>query len=564
MIRDEDRRLALYLYKKGYIDKVRMEAFLRAINEPGVKHCADVLIDNFGVHEDVVAEAIAEEFKIPLINLTPAIVTLNDPVQREEYFKKYHSFPIIRSGVELTVVFVDPPYKNVLDAMKWNEKRFIVPVVAKRSAFNAVALKQPAEIVDEYGKLPSKFQIETLDLRSKGKEKVYELLRSGKVPNADLLVDEILIRAIKRGATDVYFEPTENEFRVRYYIDGIMEHGISLPKELMEPMCNVMRARGSLNVFDKRKAQDGLFMAQYGTMTFNMRVSTLPTVFGERFSIRMLRKTNRSLDIDELGFTPENLLLVRHLLKRQRGLLVLVGPSASGKTTTMYGLLNELRSSSKNIITIEDPIEYHFEFASQVQIDVGQKLDYATSIRSVMRHSPDVVVLGEIRDAETGAAAAEAALTGTLVMTTMLASDTLSSIPRMENLGIRHAWLANTLNGIIYQQLVRRICKYCRESYTPTRRMLQAASLGQLEGSIVLYRGRGCEMCGGDGYLGRTAIHEVLVVDQNIKDLLFRQESPVKILEAATKKGFETLRFDAAKKLVSGIISLEEYLRVVG
>ncbi|MEW5797943.1 MAG: GspE/PulE family protein [Bacteroidota bacterium] len=564
MIREEDIRLARYLFTKGHIDKVRMDKFQRAMNEPAPKRCADVLIDLVGVQEEVVAEAIAEEFKIPFINLTPAIVAVNDLVQREEYIKKYNSLPIIRSGVELTVAFVNPPYKNVLDAMKRDEKTFIVPVVAKRSAFDTVVFKKPADAADEYSKLPSKFQIETLDLRSKGKEKVYELYRSGKVPNADLLVDEILIRAIKHGATDVYFEPMEGEFRVRYTVDGMLEHAVSLPKELTEPMCNVMRARGSLNVFDKRKAQDGVYTAQYGTMTFDMRVSTLPTIEGERFSIRILRKAKRSLDIDELGFTAENLLLVRHLLNRPRGLLVIAGPSAGGKTTTMYGILNELRDSQKNIITVENPVEYKFEFASQVQVDVEQKLDYAASIRSVMRHRPDIVVLGEIRDAEAGAAAAEAALTGTMVVTTILASDALSSIPRMVNLGIHHTWLANTLNGIIFQQLARRVCKFCRESYTPTRHMLQSAGLSQLEGSIVLYRGKGCDVCGGDGYFGRTAIHEVLVVDEPVKDLLFQQVSPVKLKETAAKKGFETLRFDAAKKLVSGIISLEEYLRVVG
>lgn len=287
MIREEDIRLARFLFTKGYIDKVRMDKFQQAMNEPAPKRCADVLIDLIGVQEEVVAEAIAEEFKIPFINLTPAIVAVNDLVQREEYIKKYSSLPIIRSGVELTVAFVNPPYKNVLDAMKRDQKIFILPVVAKRTAFDTVVLKKPTDAADEYSKLPSKFQIETLDLQSKGKEKVYEVFRSGKVPNADLLVDEILIRAIKHGATDVYFEPIEGEFRVRYNIDGMLEHAVSLPKELTEPMCNVMRARGSLNVFDKRKAQDGLYTAQYGTMTFDMRVSTLPTIEGERFSIRI-------------------------------------------------------------------------------------------------------------------------------------------------------------------------------------------------------------------------------------------------------------------------------------
>jgi len=565
MIKEEDIRLARFLLGKGYIDKTRMDKFQRVMSEPTPKSCIEVLVDGIGVHEEIIAQAISEEFKIPLINLAPSIVTITDPGQKERYLKKYNALPIIRSGVELTVAFINPPYKDVLESMKREEKTFIVPVVAKRAAFDSVVTKQPVvEDVEDYKKLVSKFQLEALDMRSRGKEKVYELYRSGKFPNADVLVDEIFIRAIKHGATDVYFDPTEHEFRVRYNIDGVLEHAVSLPKEMTEPMTNVMRARGSLNVFDKKKAQDGVFSAHYGSHTFDMRVSTLPTVEGERFSIRVLKKTTRIFDIHELGFSAENIVLVRHLLKRQRGLLVIAGPSTGGKTTTMYGILNELRDSQKNIITVENPVEYHLDFVSQMQVDVDQSLDYAASIRAVIRQHPELIVFAEIRDAEAGTAAAEAALTGTMVMTTILSSDALSALPRLINLGIPPSWLASTLNGIIYQQLVRRICKYCRESYKPTKHMLNAAGLQQLEDSIVLYRGKGCDICGGDGHLGRTAIHEVLVADEEVKDLIFHQASPLKLKEAAVKKGFETLRFDAAKKLVSGIISLEEYLRILG
>lgn len=565
MIKEEDIRLARFLLGKGYIDKARMEKFQRAMSEPTPKSCVDVLADIIGVHEEIIAQAISEEFKVPFINLAPSIISINDPAQKEKYLKRYNALPIIRSGVELTVAFVNPPYKEMMEAMKRDEKTFIVPVVAKRSAFDAVVSKQPVvEDTDEYKKLASKFQLEALDMRTRGKDKVYELYRSGKFPNADVLVDEIFIRAIKHGATDVYFDPTESEFRIRYNIDGVIEHAVSLPKEMTEPMCNVMRARGSLNVFDKKKAQEGTFSAHYGSFTFDMRVSTLPTIGGERFSIRILKKTTRVIDIHELGFSAENIILVRHLLRRPRGLLVIAGPSTGGKTTTMYGILNELRDSQKNIITVEHPVEYRLDFVSQVQMDVDQSLDYGAAIRAVIRQHPDVIVFAEIRDAEAGAAAAEAALTGTMVITTILSSDAISALPRLVNLGIPPSWLASTLNGIIYQQLVRRICKNCRESYKPTKHMLNAAGLQQLEDSIVLYRGKGCDVCNGDGYLGRTAIHEVLVADEEIKDLIFHQASPMKIKEAATKKGFETLRFDAAKKLVSGIISLDEYLRILG
>ncbi|MFA5832330.1 MAG: ATPase, T2SS/T4P/T4SS family [Bacteroidota bacterium] len=564
MIRDEDVKIIKFLFAKGYVEKTKFDKFHRMMGDVEQKRCADVLIDNLGVNEETVATSISEEFKIPYVNLAPSIVSVTNQQLKDEFLGKYHALPIIRSGVELTVAFTDPPYKEILDEMRRDAKVFIIPVAVKRSAYHAIVMKAPVDETDEYQQIPSKFQIDTLDMRKRGKEKVYEIYKTGRIPNADVLIDEIIIRAIKIGATDIYFEPMEQEFRVRYNIDGVLEYAVSLPKEMTESLCNVMRSRGSLNMFDKKKAQDGRYASTYGNFSFDMRVSTLPTVEGERFSVRILKKSNRVVDINDLGFSSENLVLVRYLLNRPRGLLIVAGPSAGGKTSTVYGCMNELRDSQKNIITVENPVEYRLEFASQVQVDVDQKLDYASSMRAVLRQHPDLIFLGEIRDAEAGAAAAEAALTGTMVVSTILSSDALSCIPRMTNFGIPPSWLAPTLNGIIYQQLVRKICKHCRESYKPTKHMMNAAGLSQLEDSIVLYRGRGCEVCGGDGHLGRTAIHEVLIVEEELKDLIFNEASPVKVKESAVKKGFEGIRFDAAKKLVSGIISLEEYLRVLG
>jgi type IV pilus assembly protein PilB len=564
MIRDEDVRVAKFLFAKGYIDKVKFDKFHRVMGESDDHTCAQVLIDTLGVNEEVLATVISEEFKIPFVNLTPSMISANDPQLQEDFLAKYRAIPLIRSGVELTVALVDPPYKEVLEAMRRDVKVFVIPVSVKRSGFEAVIMKERTEEGNPYLTIPSKFQIDTLDVRKRGKEKTQELQKTGRMPNADVLVDEIIIRAIKEGASDIYFEPMEQEFRVRFNTDGVLKTAVTLPKEMTETICNVMRSRGSLNMFDKKKAQDGRYVSTYGAFTFDMRVSTLPTVDGERFSIRILKKSTRVLDIDDLGFSSENLVLIRYLLHRPRGLVVIAGPSSSGKTTTVYGCLNELRDSQKNIITVEQPVEYRLEFASQVQVEAEQKLDYATSMRAVLRQHPDLIFLGEIRDADAGAAAAEAALTGTMVISTILASDALSTIPRMANFGIPPPWLAATLNGIIYQQLVRKICTHCVESYKPTRHMLTAAGLAQLEDSIILYRGRGCDVCGGDGYLGRTAIHEILIVDEELKDLIFHQASPVKVKEMAVKKGFESIRFDAAKKLVSGVISLEEYLRVLG
>ncbi len=564
MMKEEDVRLARFLLNKGSLDKVKLEKFQRLLGAPDAKPCDVSLIELLGVKEDIVAAAISQEFNIPFISLNASMVTLPDQQLKDDFQKKYNALPIIRSGIEMTVVFTSPPYKDFIESMKKETKAFIIPVVALRSAYQSVVESGTDKKLEEYQVLQSKFQLETIDLHSRPKEKVYEIVHANRLPNADIVADEIMIRAIKMGATDVYLEPSEKEFRVQFGIDGVLHHLASLPRELAEPLCNVLRTRGSLNMFDKKKAQDGRYTTQYGNFLFDLRVNTLPTVEGERFAIRISRKGMGIIDIEDIGFSHENLALVNHLLNRPRGLLIVAGPSGSGKTTTTYACLTGLRGSQKNMMTVENPVEFRLDFASQVEVDPDQKMDYASAMRAILRQHPDVIFLGEIRDSETGIAAAEAALTGTMVISTMLASDALSAIPRMINFDIQPSWLAPTLNGVIYQQLARRVCRNCKQSYKPTEQMLTAAGLHQLDGSVTLFRGKGCDVCGGDGHFGRTSIHEVLVIDEELRDLIYSQASPVKLKETAAKKGFESLRFDAAKKLMAGIISLEEYVRVIG
>lgn len=564
MLKDEDVKLVRFLMSKGHIDKTRIEKFQRMMTGPEHKNSVDILIDSLGVSEEVIASSIAEDFNIPFLNLTESMVSLTDKQLKESMLKKFNALPIIRSGIELTVAFTSPPYKDSVEAMRNETKAFIVPVVVKRSALMAVLNLGVDKKLNEYQVLQSKYPLETIDLRTRPKEKVYEIYNSGKLPNIDLIVDELIVRAIKLGATDIFLEPMETEFRVRLNLDGVLNHYLSLPKEMTETICNVLRTRGSLKLFDKKKAQDGRFNNQYGNFIFDFRVNTLPTMEGERYAIRIIRKGQGILDIQEIGFSGENLDHVRQLLSRPRGLMMIAGPSGSGVSTTAYACLATLRDAQKSIMTIENPVEFRLNFASQVEIDPEQKMDYANSMRAVLRQHPDVIFLGSIHEPAAGHAAAEAALTGNMVISTILASDALSVIPRLVNFDIPPSWLAPILTGVVYQHLARRICKYCKTPYKPTDRELHAAGLSQLGEAVTLFKGKGCDNCGGDGHLGRTAIHEVLVVDEELKDLIYNQASPVRLRESAARKGFESIRMDAAKKLMSGIISLEEYLRVVG
>ena len=564
MLRDEDVQLVHRLLSKGHLDKQRIEKFQRTMTGPENKSTTDVLIDILGVKEDVVATAISEGFTIPLLELSESMISFSDKQVKDTFLKKFNALPIIRSGVELTVAFTTPPYKDVIEAMRNESKAFVAPVIVKRSLFLSALNLGIDKRLNAYQTLQSKFPLESIDLHTRSKEKVYEAFNSGKLPTIDLIVDELVMRAIKLGATDIFLEPMETELRVRLSIDGVLNHFLSMPKEMIETVTNVLRTRGSLKLFDKKKAQDGRYTSQYGSFTFDFRVNTLPTMEGERYAIRIIRKGQSILNMNEIGFSDENIELVRHLLNRPRGLLIIAGPSGSGVSTTAYACLSSLKDAQKSIMTIENPVEFRLNFASQVEIDPEQKMDYATSMRAVLKQHPDVIFLGSINESTAGNAAAEASLTGNMVISTVLASDALSVIPRLVSFGIPLTWLAPILNGVIFQHLARRICKYCKTSYKPTEHELHVAGLSQLGATVTLFKGKGCEYCGGDGYLGRIAIHEVLVVDEELKDHIYNQSSPVRLREAATKNGLESLRFDAAKKLMAGVISLDEYLRVIG
>ena len=563
MLQDEDVRLAKALLNQGYLDKVRYEKFIRLMKETQTEGAASVLVEELDVNDDVVADVLSREFEIPLVHLTAELVTAPPKLFPDSVLRKFRIIPILSSGVELTVGFVDPPAKQSIDVLRQDVKMFVVPVAITLSAYNSIARADQSGF-DEIKLIPAKINLDILDIQKTGRDRYPELQRAGKIPGAEPLFEEILLRGIKSNATDIHIEPTDTALRVRLNNDGVIEHLVSLPKDFYESLLNIIKSRAGINSFEKKKPQDGRFSSTFGKRMFDFRVSMVPTLDGERVAIRILKKSARLLNIHDLGLSTENLSKVQYLLHRPRGLFLVVGPSGSGKTSTLYAGINELRASKKVVMTVENPVEYRLEFAGQVQVDVDSKLDFANAIRAILRQNPDVIMLGEIRDAETGIAAAEAALTGNLVISTMLSSDALSSIPRLASLGVTTGWLAPTLNGVVYQQLVRKVCRYCKEEYTPSHRILTSAGLEQLVGSLILYRGKGCQKCGGDGYLGRTALHEVLIIDDDMRDLIFQQASLTKLKEAARARGFETIRFDAAKKLVSGVISVEEYFRVLG
>jgi len=411
--------------------------------------------------------------------------------------------------------------------------------------------------------IPSKVNLEQFDVGMFAQDKIRDLFRSGKVPTAEMMVDEILLRAVKAAATDLHFEPTDTELRIRMGSQGFLKKIVSLPKDISENLVSVLKTKGSLNSFEKKKPQEGRFSLTLADHQFDIRISTVPVMFGERVALRILEKNTRIAKLEELGFSSENLEKIRKLLKRPNGLFLVTGPSSSGKSTTIYAAVNDIQSIEKNIITVENPIEYKLNYASQVQTSSDKSFTFVDALRAILRQNPNIIMLGEIRDAETGIVAAEAALTGNLVLSTILSSDAIGVIFRLISLGVSPYWIASTLIGVVYQQLVRKICPACKEEYQESN-SIDTSSMNLLSGQTTFFRGKGCEQCEGNGYQGRTAIHEILIINDQIRDLIYQNASILKIKDAARASGFENVFQDAIKKVKAGTTTVTELYRSLG
>ena len=422
------------------------------------------------------------------------------------------------------------------------------------------AAGEKTDPAQDLNKIPAKVNLETFDVSVLTKEKIQDIFHTGKMPTAELIVDEIILRAAKADATDIHIEPKETEVTVRLGFDGILRRLVSLPKEVADNVSNLIKTKAGLNQFEKKKSQEGQYRVTLGALQYEVRVDTLPTIFGERAALRLSRIAEHPSTLDDLGLSGENLEKLRHLLHRPSGLVLSAGPNSSGKTKIVQACLNDLQSPETNIITLENPVDTKLTYACQTQMPSEKGLSMADILRSILKQSPNVIMLSEIRDLDTGMIAAEAVLAGTLVLSTVLSGDALSSITRLQNFELSPYWIGNSLAGIIHQRLLRRICSDCLEQYEATDEEL--AVLGTEGGGM--FKGKGCASCNGTGYRDRIGIHEILVIDDKLRDLIYRRASFLEMKEAAYAGGFEDIRTDAVKKARAGITTPSEILRALG
>jgi len=376
------------------------------------------------------------------------------------------------------------------------------------------------------------------------------------------LVNQVIIKAVNVGASDIHFEPYADEVLVRLRMDGELHTYLSISPSKYQEVVSRIKVMSNLNVAERRVPQDGKFHVRVGEKEYDIRVSVVPTVFGERVVLKLLDRSGKLLTLEELGLSEENLKKVEELISKPYGMILVTGPTGAGKSTTLYAMLLKLKSPRKNIITIEDPVEYQIKGISQIQVNPKVGLTFAKGLRSVLRQDPDIIMVGEIRDLETAEIAIQSALTGHLVLSTLHTNDAPSAVTRLKDMEIEPFLIASALEGVIAQRLVRKVCPHCKVPYKPTEEELKKLGLDP-EGDYTFYKGKGCDHCMGTGYKGRIAIFEVLVLDDELKRLIVKTQDANEIRAAAIEKGFKPMLQDGVEKILKGITTSEEVLAVV-
>ena len=378
------------------------------------------------------------------------------------------------------------------------------------------------------------------------------------------LINSLFLKAVRANASDIHFEPFSDKVVVRFRMDGVLHEISTIPLNTYPQVVSRIKIISRLNVAEKRLPQDGRIKVKIGDKKLDMRVSTLPTVFGERIVIRLLDKSNKLLTLEELGFLPEDLEKYRRIIKKPYGLVLITGPTGSGKSTTLYASLLELKTPRKNIITIEDPVEYQIDGISQIQVNPKINLTFANGLRSILRQDPDIIMVGEIRDLETAEIAIHASMTGHLVLSTLHTNDAPSAVARLVDMGVEPFLIASSLEGVIAQRLVRTICENCKTEYTPSDAEIEEIKKHYKKPIEIkhLYKGEGCQECLGTGFKGRMAIYEIMEVDEDLRTTISKNPETTVLKQKAIDKGMKTLIEDGISKVLQGKTTLEEVLQV--
>ncbi len=556
----EDKILAAVLSERKLVSTAQLERVSEQLDPRQFEtSLAGRLLSQNLIREDDLADVIAEIFVIPRMDVSEEIATAPSSVLPAELSRRLHLLPVFEIGEELTVALVGPPYKSLLKTLGDKLGRAIVPVVTTLTDFQD-AVKSRELSQTPFTEIENRINVsEAESLLRESVDLSPKQLRE-RVPSLFELSEILFWKAIKKKASDIHLEPMEDYFRVRYRLDGVLHEMARFSRELAAPLVAVVKNRSGMDMFERNVMQDGRIDLTMGDLEFDIRTSTIPTINGEKVVMRILRMADTSLHLRELGFSQENLTIFEKLIAQPNGIILVTGPTGCGKTTTLYAALKELNREDVNIVTIENPVEYRQESINQIQVNADRDITFANALRAILRQDPDIILVGEIRDVETGRVAAEAALTGHLVLSTLHTNDAIGAIPRLVNMGIPPVWVGPSLIGVLAQRLVRRICPECIEEHQPKPEILRDFGLSP-DSSFVFFHGKGCKACQGEGCRGRTAIHELLVVTDEIREQIFIDSTPEKIRQIAKRQNFQTMRMDGLKKALDGVTTLEEIQR---
>lgn len=553
------------LHNVGLIDESIAEKAAYLADERGMS-VADVLEESGMITQDEITRAMADHYGMEVISLRDMDVDQEviDCVPGE-VARRYMILPVWKRGNELTIAISDPQDMDTLDAVRYSLPYDLTPVVASRKEIkSAINLFYAGG-----GRVGSALQeLTEATISGIAADDTQELF--GDVEDATendapiiRLVSLIIMEAFRNRASDIHVEPMEKKLRVRYRIDGVLHEVESPPKRLQSAIIQRLKIMANMKIAEKRICQDGRIQLSVMGRELDLRVSAVPSNHGESIVMRILDKESLRLGLPELGFLSDDQQTFRGLIGLADGIVLVTGPTGSGKTTTLYSCLNEINKPDRKIITVEDPVEYQLSGINQVHVRADIGLTFASALRSILRQAPNIIMIGEIRDIETAEIAVNASLTGHLVFSTLHTNDAPSAVTRLIDIGVKPFLVASSIRGIIAQRLVRKICSKCRAPYTPTD--MEMRSLGnqasQME-QTQLYRGEGCQSCSYTGYSGRFGIFEMFVISEEVQHLIYDEVGSAELRRKARELGMRTLREDGLRKVLAGQTTLEEVFRV--
>ncbi len=530
-----------------------------------------VLISLGFVTEKDVVEAMGRQMGVRFVDLDT--MQLDPELARlipEHLAQRYKVIPVGQLDNRLTLAMVDPLNVIALDDIRLITGFDIDPVIATEDSitkalngqFGVTAIAEVEGTVKDI----SATDFGPMDFEDAGDEEVSLDKLKEMVDEAPIVrvVNLIISQAINDKASDIHIEPEAKAVKVRYRVDGVLHEVMTPPKHIQAPMVSRIKIMAAMDIAERRIPQDGKIHLTHDGREFDLRVSTVPTVHGEKTVMRILDKGSVQLGLNKLGFYESNLVLWESIVEKPYGMLLVTGPTGSGKSTTLYSCLNKLNKGDRNLMTVEDPVEYQIQGINQVQTNLKAGLTFASALKAFLRQDPDIIMVGEIRDETTGKIAVEAALTGHLVLSTLHTNDACGAISRLVEMGVEPFLVASALIGVLAQRLARNICPNCKESYRPPVEAIRKFGMTVYgDSDINFFRGRGCDHCKGTGYRGRTGIHEVLQISERVRAMVLMRASTAEIRQAAVEDGMRLMQDDVVQKVLDGVTSMEEAMRVV-